>query len=79
MGTNTFIIGVAEPFGLVDRRDIFGEIVLQEVRQNFFTRAIRCGVPRCRSFAFVVHRVVPLSPGAPSGNKIGGTVWYLAR
>jgi len=36
MGTNTFIIGVAEPLGLDDRRDIFEEIVRQEVRQKFF-------------------------------------------
>jgi hypothetical protein len=45
MDTNAVIIVLAEPFGLDDRRDIFGEIVLQEVRQNFFARAIRVRGP----------------------------------
>jgi hypothetical protein len=35
MDTNAVIVVLAEPVGLDDRRDIFGEIVLQEVRQNF--------------------------------------------
>jgi hypothetical protein len=38
MDTNAVIIVLAEPFGLDDRRDIFGEIVLQEVPQNFLPR-----------------------------------------
>jgi hypothetical protein len=38
MDTNAVIIVLAEPFGLDDRRDIFGEIVLQEVRQIFCPR-----------------------------------------
>jgi hypothetical protein len=45
MGTNTFIIGGAEPFGLDDRRDIFREIALQEVRQNFFARRLGGALP----------------------------------
>jgi hypothetical protein len=46
MDTNAVITVLAEPFGLDDRRDIFGEVVLQEVRQNFFARAIRVrGLP----------------------------------
>jgi hypothetical protein len=36
MDTNAVIVVLAEPFGLDDRQDIFGEIALQEVRQNFF-------------------------------------------
>ena len=35
MDTNAVFILLAEPFGLDDRRDIFGELVLQEVPQNF--------------------------------------------
>ena len=47
MDTNAVIIVLAEPCGLDDRRDIFGEIVLQEVRRYFFARAIRVrGLPR---------------------------------
>jgi hypothetical protein len=40
MDTNAVIVVLAEPVGLDDRRDIFREIVLQEVRQSFFARAI---------------------------------------
>jgi hypothetical protein len=36
MDTNAVIIVLAEPFGLDDRRDIFGEVVLQEGSAKFF-------------------------------------------
>jgi hypothetical protein len=48
MDTNAVIVVFAEPFGLDDRRDTFGEIVLQEVRQNFLPARLRVLCPSLR-------------------------------
>jgi hypothetical protein len=41
MDTNAVIVVLAEPFGLDNRPDIFGEIVLQEGSAKFFARAAK--------------------------------------